>query len=63
MRRTTRSNAAPNPARAVYTLFAFVSLALVTAALLNGCNTTEGVGEDIEATGDAIADTARDAKD
>lgn len=30
---------------------------------LAGCNTTQGVGEDIEAAGDAIADTARDAKD
>jgi predicted small secreted protein len=30
---------------------------------LNGCNTIEGVGEDVEAAGDAISDTARDAKD
>lgn len=52
-----------SPVRAFLTLFAFVSLALTTAAVLNACNTTEGIGEDIEATGDAISDTARDAKD
>lgn len=52
-----------SPIRAVLTLFAFVTLALLTSAALNACNTTQGVGEDIEAAGDAIADTARDAKD
>jgi len=30
---------------------------------LSGCNTTEGVGEDIEAAGDAIEDAADDAND
>jgi predicted small secreted protein len=30
---------------------------------LAGCNTTEGVGRDIEAAGDAIEDAADDAKD
>jgi len=29
--------------------------------VLGGCNTTEGVGEDIEAAGDAIDDAAEDA--
>jgi len=29
---------------------------------LPGCNTTKGVGEDIEAVGDSISDTADDAK-
>lgn len=33
------------------------------AAGMYGCNTTEGVGEDIEATGDAIDDAAEDAND
>ena len=32
-------------------------------AHLAGCNTIEGAGRDIESAGDAIADTARDAKD
>lgn len=63
MRRITRTHAHHDPIRAFYTMFALVSLALLTAAVLNGCNTTEGVGEDIEAAGDAISDTARDAKD
>lgn len=45
------------------------ALASILAALgfgslaLTACNTTEGAGRDIEAAGDAIADTARDAKD
>lgn len=30
---------------------------------LTGCNTTEGVGRDIEAAGDAIGDAADDAND
>lgn len=30
---------------------------------LAACNTVSGVGRDIEAAGDAIADTADDAKD
>ncbi len=39
-------------------LLVFASMAYVAA-----CNTVEGAGRDIEATGDAIADTADDAKD
>ncbi len=31
------------------------------AMLVAGCNTTEGVGEDIEAVGESIDDTAEDA--
>lgn len=30
---------------------------------LTACNTVEGVGKDVEAAGDAVADTARDAKE
>lgn len=30
---------------------------------LSACNTTEGVGEDIEAAGDAIEDAADDVND
>lgn len=33
------------------------------SAMLAACNTTEGFGEDVEATGDAIEDTAADASD
>ena len=40
------------------------SLALTCAALVTaGCNTTEGVGEDISAAGNAIDKAAEDAKD
>ncbi len=38
-------------------------LAAGAGVVLSACNTVEGVGKDIEATGDAISDTARDAKD
>lgn len=47
----------------------FLKAVLASAALaltgvgLTACNTTEGVGRDIEAAGDAIADTADDASD
>jgi len=34
-----------------------------SVAVIAGCNTIEGVGEDVEAAGDAVADTARDAND
>ncbi|MGP1346229.1 MAG: entericidin A/B family lipoprotein [Phycisphaerales bacterium] len=40
-----------------------VLLGLAAPLALTGCNTTAGVGEDIEATGDAIEDTAEDAQD
>ena len=31
--------------------------------MVAGCNTTRGIGQDIEATGDAIEDAAEDAMD
>lgn len=37
-------------------------LALFAALGTAACNTTAGIGEDIEATGDAISDTAKDTK-
>ena len=39
------------------------ALAIVVSGFAMACNTTEGAGKDIEATGDAIKDTAHDAKD
>ncbi len=30
---------------------------------MSGCNTTAGLGEDVEAAGDALEDTAEDAND
>lgn len=35
----------------------------ITGIGLTACNTTEGLGRDVEAAGDAIADTAEDASD
>jgi len=35
---------------------------LVGIAILAGCNTVQGAGQDIESAGDAIEDTARDAQ-
>lgn len=40
---------------------AFMFLLLASVGLA-ACNTAEGVGEDVEATGDAIQDTAKDVK-
>jgi predicted small secreted protein len=44
----------------VLTALLFLS-AMILA--LPACNTVEGAGEDIQATGDAISDTADDAED
>jgi predicted small secreted protein len=42
----------------------FVVLAWMLATLaLSACNTTRGVGQDVEATGDAIEDEADEAMD
>jgi len=38
-------------------------IAGMSAATMTACNTTEGVGEDIESAGDAIDDAAEDAND
>jgi len=38
-------------------------LSILFVAGLAACNTVEGVGEDVEAGGQAIGDTARDAED
>ena len=41
-----------------------IALLFVTGGLtLSACNTTEGVGEDIEAAGDAIDDAAEEAQE
>jgi len=37
-------------------------LALVMSVFVVGCNTMEGAGEDIQAGGRAVEDTARDVK-
>jgi len=40
-----------------------IALATAGAVSASGCNTIEGVGEDIKATGEAIDDAAEDAQD
>lgn len=39
-----------------------IGLGLSGAVALSGCNTTKGMGEDIESLGDSISDEADDAK-
>jgi len=38
-------------------------LLLGAAVALGGCNTIAGFGEDVEATGDAVSDTAEDVEE
>ena len=45
------------------TTLALVGLFGIATATLAGCNTTEGIGEDISAAGDAIDAAADDAND
>lgn len=40
----------------------FLVLSILLSMTLSACNTVEGAGQDIEAGGDAIEDTARDNK-
>ena len=46
--------------RLILAALGVVSLGLSGVAM-TGCNTTEGVGEDIEAVGESIDETAEDA--
>lgn len=57
----TKQTAVKSPSPVVRVLAAGVAAA--SLALVAGCNTVEGVGRDVEAAGDAVADTARDAND
>lgn len=41
----------------------YLMLLMLIALAAAGCNTTEGFGQDVEATGEAIEDTAEDAAD
>lgn len=40
-----------------------IILALVALPLLASCNTIQGIGEDVEAVGKTVKETAEDAKD
>jgi predicted small secreted protein len=39
-----------------------VAAAMVAAVALSACNTIQGAGEDVKATGQAVSDTAADVK-
>ena len=41
----------------------YLMLLFLVALAAAGCNTTEGFGQDVEAAGEAIEDTAEDASD
>lgn len=43
--------------------FYYLTLALLSLGTMAACNTTEGFGQDVEAAGDQIEETARKAKD
>lgn len=36
--------------------------ALLTLGAVTACNTVEGVGEDVQATGDAVSEASREAR-
>lgn len=59
---STESNVSSNPKRQLWTVLGLMMLAGV-GVTLSACNTVEGVGRDVEAVGDGLADTAEDAKD
>lgn len=41
----------------------YLMLLMLVALAAAGCNTTKGFGQDVEATGEAIEETAEDAAD
>ena len=49
-----------HPPRSPAALFALLA---VLGLALGGCNTMSGIGQDVEAAGDAITDTAEDTKE
>lgn len=40
----------------------FIIAAMAASFAVAACNTVEGAGQDVEAAGEAVSDTARDAK-
>ena len=43
--------------------FRYLGAVLILAFGLSACNTVEGIGEDVEAGGEAISETAEDTKE
>jgi predicted small secreted protein len=59
----TKAQSHPGIYRAEFSwLFALTAL-LFMAFVLSGCNTARGMGEDIEAAGGAMSDTAEDTEE
>ena len=42
---------------------ALIVLALLSMAVLSGCNTVKGVGKDVQKVGEKVEDKAQDCKD
>jgi predicted small secreted protein len=51
------------PVKETFVKIQYLMLLMLVALAAAGCNTTKGFGQDVEATGDAIEDTADDAMD
>ena len=60
--RTNTETTTPLLSRSVLGVLAALGLGSM-ALTMTGCNTVEGVGEDMEAAGDAIADKADEERD
>ncbi len=48
--------------KTVLKIVSVMTIAVALSGLSIACNTTEGVGKDVENAGDALKDSARDAK-
>lgn len=51
------------PVKETFVKTLHLMLLMLVALAAAGCNTTRGFGQDVEATGEAIEETAEDAKD
>jgi predicted small secreted protein len=51
------------PAKETLVKILYVMLLMLVALAAAACNTTRGFGQDVEATGEAIEETAEDAAD
>ena len=58
----SRASTPPGSASIPRGLFIACMLTLILAGLA-GCNTTRGVGQDVQAAGDAIEETAEEAEE
>ncbi|MGH6914157.1 MAG: entericidin A/B family lipoprotein [Geminicoccales bacterium] len=59
----SRAQAIPRTLSTPAFWFLSALLLLLGMSTLSACNTISGAGQDVEAAGDAVSDTAEDAKD